>query len=113
MIVKGLAGQAYQLEETPFSSGGEGEIFSVFGDATKVVKIYHADRITKELEEKLKLMVDNPPNASILSQVAWPLDVVYEDCTHQFCGFVMPKLSITAELSEVYVYPPRTNITYI
>ena len=63
------------------------------------------------LEEKLKLIVQRPPSSSVLNQVAWPLDVVY-DSSGSFCGCVMPKLDITHELNEGYVYPPRTGITY-
>ena len=111
MTLQGLKGQIYQLDTKPFSSGGEGDIYELTGNADKVVKVYHPDRITIELEQKLKRMTNQPPSSRVLSQVAWPLDVVYNS-TNQFCGFVMPRLSITAELSEVYVYPPRTNITY-
>ncbi len=50
-------------------------------------------------------MANNPPASSVLNQVAWPMDVVYDEY-RQFKGFVMPKLDITAELGDVYVYPP-------
>lgn len=111
MMLRGLQGQGYTLEAKPFSSGGEGDVYGVVGMTDKVVKVYHADRITSELEQKLNIMAKRPPSSRVLSQVAWPLDVVY-DQRNQFCGFVMPRLSITAELSEIYVYPPRTNITF-
>lgn len=111
MRVIGQSGTSYVLEQKPFSSGGEGDIYAITNRPEQVVKIYHPDRITSELENKLLLMAKNPPNSQVLSQVAWPLDVVY-DATSHFCGFVMPKLSITAELSEVYVYPPQSPLTY-
>ena len=111
MTFIGLSGKRYQTEVKAFSSGGEGDIFGISGIRDKVIKVYHSDKINEELEEKLKTMVRRPPNSSILSQVAWPLDTVYDDSGH-FCGFVMPRLSITAELSEIYTYPPRTGITY-
>ena len=111
MILHGLQGKQYQLEQKPFSSGGEGAIYRIVGDSYRVVKVYLKGHVSKELEEKIKLMVNRPPSSSVLNQVAWPIDAVY-DSTNTFCGFVMPKLDITAELSEVYVYPPRTGITY-
>lgn len=111
MTFIGISGKRYQTEAKAFSSGGEGDIFAIVGTQDKVVKVYHSDRISSELEEKLKTMVRRPPSSAVLSQVAWPLDVVYDE-RGAFCGFVMPRLSITAELSDIYVYPPRTNITY-
>jgi tetratricopeptide (TPR) repeat protein len=111
MILYGIRGQQYQLDRKPFSSGGEGDVFRIAGVNDKVVKIYHQGHTSGELEEKIKLMVRKPPSSNILNQVAWPLDVVY-DTSKQFRGFVMPKLDITNELNEVYVYPPKTGITY-
>lgn len=111
MNVLGLRGQKYELEPMPFDQGGEGDIYGIVGIQDRVVKVYHPDHITSELEQKISRMVQNPPNQSVLTQVAWPLDVVY-DMSKRFCGFVMPRLHITADLSEVYVYPPRTEITY-
>jgi uncharacterized protein YjdB/serine/threonine protein kinase len=46
----------------------------------------------------------------VLSQVAWPLDVVY-DSNNKFCGFVMPELNINDELGEIYKYPSNLNIS--
>ncbi len=111
MTLHGLRGQQYQLDQKPFSSGGEGEIYRISGSNDRVVKVYKKGRAFEELEEKIKLMVKRPPSSSVLNQVAWPIDAVY-DSTDSFCGFVMPKLDITVELGEVYVYPPRTGITY-
>lgn len=105
MTLKGLSGQKYQTEAKAFSSGGEGDIFKIIGDSSQVIKIYHQDRISPELEQKLQYMSKNPPASSVLNQVAWPMDVVYDEY-RQFKGFVMPKLDITAELGDVYVYPP-------
>ncbi|MDR0304925.1 MAG: tetratricopeptide repeat protein [Chitinispirillales bacterium] len=105
MTHKGISGTNYSLQSTSFKSGGEGSIYHV-GDANgskKVAKIYHDEALTPELEDKLKYMVNNPPDPSVLNQVAWPLDILY-DTESKFCGFVMPELSINAELSDVYKY---------
>lgn len=110
----GLTGSKYQLDSSPLSSGGEGDIFVVTTTSGQVAKVYHADTITRspELEKKLTVMVKRPPSNTVLSQVAWPLDVLY-DSNHIFCGFVMPKLNITDELLELYKYPAQKhkNIT--
>ena len=102
MTLTGMKGTAYNLSSTPLGSGGEGDVYSVSG-MDYVAKIYKAGCITGELEEKLRIMIGNPPNASVLTQVAWPLDIVYDG--DQCLGFIMPKLSINAELGEVYKYP--------
>ena len=101
----GVSGKQYQLS-SKLGSGGEGDIYAVSGDFSKVAKLYHADRVSRELEEKLKYMVNRPPNSSVLNQVAWPMDVLY-DGSKRFMGFIMPKLTIDANLGEIYVYPPK------
>ncbi len=101
----GLSRTIYQLEPNPFSSGGEGDIYRIVGNDKYVAKIYHSGVITKDLEEKIRLMTQKPPKANILNQVAWPIDALYDQNYH-FCGFLMPKLDISTELSSIYVYPP-------
>ena len=109
MKLTGLNGTAYTLDPTPIGSGGEGDIYSVRG-MDYVAKIYRAGELTLELYEKLMVMIENPPNASVLSQVAWPLDIVHED-GGLYIGFVMPKLSINAEIGEIYKHPPNLRIS--
>jgi len=111
MAYTGIKGTNYQLESTKLASGGEGTIYRVYGGTPKkVAKIYEAGKVTQELESKLKYMVGNPPDSGVLNQVAWPLDVLY-DPSGKFCGFVMPELSINAELKEIYQYPPTVGLT--
>ena len=111
MTVIGITGTEYQLDTKPLSSGGEGDIYHVLGDTDKkLAKMYRPNAISPELEEKLKFMVKHPPNAKVLTQVAWPLDIVY-DASNSFCGFVMPELSINAELGDIYKYPPAITIS--
>ena len=71
MNFKNAAGRAYCLNPSPIGSGGEGDIFPVQGDGSRVAKIYKSGAVSSELEEKLKIMTMNPPNESVLSQVAW------------------------------------------
>ena len=61
----GMSGKQYQLS-SKLGSGGEGDIYSVSGDSSKVAKLYHADRVSRELEEKLRYMVNKPPRTEVL-----------------------------------------------
>jgi len=104
MTLTGLTKTTYNLSPTPLGSGGEGDIYNIKNDNSKVAKIYKPGILTSELEQKLKIMIKNPPNQSVLSQVAWPLDMAYN--SSGICqGFIMPKLNINAELGEIYKYP--------
>ena len=110
MNLKSASGNTYFLEPMTIGSGAEGDIYPVQGVGNQVAKIYKPGAMTPALEEKLNIMVKNPPNASVLTQVAWPLDVLY-DGSRQCVGFVMPRLSINAELGEIYKYPPRLPLS--
>lgn len=109
MKVIGLSGTQYQLDSNLIGDGGEGKIYKVLG-TDKVAKIYK-DSVSGELVEKLKYMVNNKPNSSVLNQVAWPLDIIYECSTQKFLGFIMPLLNFNAELGEIYAYPSKSNIS--
>jgi len=111
MTITGLSGTKYQLESKCLSDGGEGEIYRVIGGGKKkVAKIYKAGIPSKELEEKLIIMVSRPPSSKVISQVAWPLDVVC-DSNKIFCGFIMPELNINFELGDIYKYPSQLSIS--
>jgi serine/threonine protein kinase len=108
MTLTGINGTVYRLDSTPIGSGGEGDIYNVLG-MDYVAKIYKSGVLSRDVEEKLKIMVERPPNASVLSQVAWPLDMVYGNGLCR--GFIMPKLNINAELGEIYKYPSSLPIS--
>jgi len=111
MIVFGSTGIKYKLDSKLLSDGGEGKIYRVLGSKPKnVAKIYKDGVATRELEEKLVIMVNRPPSSKVLSQVAWPLDIIF-DTYKKFCGFIMPELNINAELTEIYKYPLQMNIS--
>ena len=111
MTVTGMTGVKYQLDSKMLSDGGEGEIYRVLGGTgKKVAKLYKAGVPSRELEEKLKVMVKRPPSSKVMSQVAWPLDVIY-DTGNKFCGFIMPELNINAELGDIYKYPLQMDIS--
>ena len=110
MTLRGLSGTSYNLDHTPIGSGGEGDIYRVLGKAGKVAKIYKPGAITDELVEKLMVMIHYPPSDSVMSQVAWPLDLLRDE-SNKCRGFVMPELSINAELGEIYKYPSTLPIS--
>ena len=102
----GLSGKIYDICSFPFSRGGEGEIYEIFNASEKCAKVYYHGLCSKELEEKLKVMVANPPDQSVLFQIAWPLDIIYSN-VKDFVGFIMPKIDVSGELQPVYKYPPK------
>ena len=106
----GKNSKKYTLTEPPLASGGEGAVYNIVGDNHYLAKIYHASKIqaSPELCEKLEYMVNNPPDASVLDQIAWPTDVLKDSSGH-FCGFVMPKLDAKEELKNIYPYPPKAG----
>lgn len=95
----------YQLPDKPFASGGEGAIYKVSRKPDAVAKLY--TNPTAELEQKLSYMASNPPVASVLNAIAWPLDILY-DQGGKFVGFIMPKMSTDSDLKRLYPYNVRT-----
>ena len=112
MSLTGINGATYVLEKSPIASGGEGDVYRVANHTGLVAKIYKPEALSSELADKLRYMAGNPPSRSVLSQVAWPEDVVCNELG-DFSGFIMPKLQINASLSDVYKYPssPGFQIT--
>ena len=104
----GQTQKRYILEQKAFKQGGEGSVYNVANSQNDniIAKIYHPKVLTAELAAKIKYMASNPPSASILDQIAWPKDCLYDNAGH-FVGFIMPKLKIDAELGELYKYPAR------
>ena len=103
MTYKGKGGKQYNLAQAPFAQGGEGKVYTVNGNSGIVAKLYKNGQNTVEKERKLITMVDNPPDKSVMSQIAWPMDVLY-DTGNRFVGFIMPKLEINEELNVMYEY---------
>ena len=103
MYYKGKGGKQYTLDQNPFAQGGEGKLYNVIGNPDIVAKIYKNGLNNAEKENKLLIMVDNPPSQQVMSQIAWPLDVLY-DSRHSFVGFVMPKLPINEDINVIYEY---------
>lgn len=88
--------QALQLADTPFASGGEGNLYRIQTPAYQqyIAKIYHVHKQTSRRESKLQYLVKNPPRDLHIGHterlaLAWPQDLVYDE-DGKFVGFVMP-----------------------
>ena len=95
MIVYTKERESITIDDSAFSSGGEGEVRSVkVGPArfkNVCVKIYYQKKRTKQQENKIDFMVANPP-AKVEGRgymIGWPIATIY-DKTSKFLGFVMP-----------------------
>jgi len=101
MLFIGKGGKQYAPSATRLAGGGEGDIFVIQGNSSHVAKIYKPGKTGPEKELKLIRMVDFPPDISVLNQIAWPQDVLY-DSRRQFAGFIMPKLETFDDLNIIY-----------
>ena len=108
MKLKGLSKSIYNIDSSLLGSGGEGDVYKAY--VPRAAKIYKPSVITPELESKLKVMIAHPPDEAVLTQVAWPLDIVYDE-NGRCKGFIMPELQINAELGEIYKYPSKLPIS--
>jgi serine/threonine protein kinase len=84
--------------------GGEGSVWSIVG-RSEVAKIYTARDATPEREQKLSLMLANPPHDDMFVRfghvsIAWPTALVYQDSG--FSGFLMPRLSDSFKILDIY-----------
>lgn len=107
MILKGKGGIQYNLEQNPFAQGGEGKVFNIIGKPNLVAKLYKNGLNDLQKEKKLLAMTNNPPSQEVMSQIAWPQDVLYDN--NVFVGFVMPKLKINEDLNVIYEYGPSSK----
>ena len=110
MIAYGNTGTTYTLDKQ-LAAGGEGAVWTVQGAANMVAKVYHQEKISSdpELEHKIRYMVSNPPDKSILDQIAWPMDIL-RGGNGQFMGFIMPRLDTDTDLKKIYPYPPKKDM---
>ena len=102
MILIGKGGKQYNLEPAPFAQGGEGEIYNVIGQPQIVAKLYKPGKITSDHERKLITMMSSPPSANVMTQIAWPQDVLYKQSV--FVGFIMQKFKLNEDLNVIYEY---------
>ena len=95
--------QSIMLAEK-IGEGGEGSVWSIVGRA-EVAKIYTPRAATPEREQKLALMLANPPQDDMFIHqghvsIAWPTGLLYQD--GGFSGFLMPRLSDSFKILDIY-----------
>ncbi|MDR2652572.1 MAG: hypothetical protein LBC68_09725 [Prevotellaceae bacterium] len=93
MIVYSSKGEKITLADTPFSSGGEGEVRHIISPSHlkgNCVKIYYVQKRSKQLADKIRFMVDNPPQQIEQRgfKISWAVDTILQN--NQFIGFMMP-----------------------
>lgn len=90
------------------TSSGEATIWKSSQKPGVLGKEYHANLINLEKEEKLDVMVKNPPADPTKAQghisLAWPKDLLI-DASGIFVGFLMPE--ITNSKTLIHVYNPK------
>jgi DNA-binding helix-hairpin-helix protein with protein kinase domain len=59
-------------------SGGEGEIYIPAGAEEQCAKIFHPHRRTPEIDEKLRIMVKNPPPPDLTPMLTWPQALLFD-----------------------------------
>ena len=86
-------------------SGGEGSVYELRSNPDLVAKIYHPNRRTDAIINKLDVMINYPPRTEddLTGHlfVAWPGHLVY-DTASEVIGFLMPKVEKTNSLFEYY-----------
>lgn len=103
-VVVGADGARHRLASY-LSRGGEGTIFKT--DSGKVCKVYHKDRRTAQLREKLELMVSMQLRHPA---ICWPEEVVC-DSKGDFVGYLMPQASGHELQTSVFI-KPRLESTF-
>jgi len=102
----GKGRKPYQTNQR-LGGGGEGQVFDISGMPNMVAKIYKQLATPQDVqnlqikEKKLLIMIGSPPPRG--TSMAWPEDVLY-DSFGAFVGYVMPKVSNSVDINEVYEY---------
>ena len=99
MILSGISGARWDIEDNFFAKGGEGELYYVKGDSEHVVKLYKEGVLTSTKQEKLTYMT-TLYSKDRLNQLAWPIDMV-KDQSGQIRGFAMKKFSATEDMADL------------
>lgn len=102
-----LKGNEIELKSTG-KRGGEGTIYGIVGNSSSCAKIYHRQKVTAELHQKILSMVNNPPDDPSPNvrhrSIGWPEDVLYSDSARTwFVGYTMPLID-TKTFKEAHKY---------
>lgn len=100
--------QAIVIDDNPFASGGEGELFNILQPSNLeryVAKVFHLNKRDTQKEAKIAYLLDNPPvfeGAPSEQPIVW-VKYMLHDAQGAFVGFVMPKA--TGEKLEILTSP--------
>ena len=91
-ILRTTQGRAVRLGKE-IGGGGEGKVYELVGDSTRLVKVWHQDRLESERIAKVSRMCRLDVSLHIRGNpvLAWPEDLVLEH--GEGVGYMMPKVS--------------------
>lgn len=104
----GLSKTIYDVGKK-LGEGGEGTIYSVSGDSSKVLKIYKANVNTDDKYKKMSAMIKLAPNG--VKYTTWPIDLLFNN-ERKFVGFVMKRIPDKIKINEVYDTSAETNYNW-
>lgn len=99
VVRRARTGDMLRLEPSvTHGRGGEAVIIGVAGTPSLVAKVYHRDRLSAraliEREAKVRAMLAAVPACrEPRPSVAWPVDLLHDDRSGKFVGFLMPRVS--------------------
>lgn len=109
----GANGAYYTIIEPALGKGGEGSVYKILEKPDYVLKVFIEKNRTETRRRKLLAMLNTPLPISAMSQITWPVDVVYDN--GQFIGYVMPETKNNEDLnvmySDKYICPLNEKIT--
>lgn len=109
----GTSGAYYTIIEPALGKGGEGSVYKISEKPDYVLKVFIDKNRTETRHRKLLAMLNTPLSISAMSQVTWPIDVVYDN--GKFVGYVMPETKKNEDLnvmySDKYICPLNEKIT--
>lgn len=96
MIVYTYTKEKIEIADEALAAGGEGEVRKVLSCPSRFnnvcAKLYFKPKQTREQEQKIRFMVENPPDMIVGKgmMLAWPLETIYTKKDGGFLGFLMP-----------------------
>ena len=102
----GLSGNNYALDQK-LGEGGEGIVYAIKGDNSKVAKIYKpshfknaSERETMNRKLRVMLKLGISPVVDGKLRLAWPQDILYE--SGEMVGFIMPCVDPKYKIFDMY-----------
>ena len=106
MLYYATNNNTYETEASPFSKGGEAEIYHIKNRPDLVAKIFRNDKRNAARQKKSHIMSQLTVSDYFRDSVALPVAVLYEDNSLQkgFAGYIMPYVKNITELQDIYYY---------